>query len=84
MRRLGMTPILFIRVASVTYFSVQGRIFVRNDDHFREQLQKEIEERIDLMEDPSYDFGPSFNKQDMIGIYVVAGICLIGLVWGVL
>jgi hypothetical protein len=45
-------------------------------------MMTEIEKRIEVMEDPAYDPGPRLNRQDFIGIIVVAIICLIGMIWG--
>lgn len=45
-------------------------------------LDQEIENRIKQLEDPKYDYGPPLNKQDFIGILVLALISVVGLIWG--
>ncbi|SDJ33924.1 hypothetical protein [Natribacillus halophilus] len=55
-----------------------------NNDILEEQVQKEIEERTKIMEDPAYDFGKPFNRIDFLGIGVVTIICIVGIVWGYL
>ncbi|MBP1933358.1 hypothetical protein [Ammoniphilus resinae] len=47
-----------------------------------EKLEKEIEERVEMLENPAYDYGQTFNRQDVLGILVVAVICVLGLIWG--
>lgn len=47
------------------------------------ELMKEIEERTNIIESDSYDFGPAINKKDVTAMIVIGIICIAGLVWGV-
>ncbi|MBY7144286.1 hypothetical protein KFZ56_14775 [Virgibacillus sp. NKC19-3] len=51
-------------------------------DFLKDELQKEIEDRVKILEDPSYDYGPLLNKNDVIAMFIVAVISGLGLVWG--
>lgn len=48
----------------------------------RTKLDQEIEARIKELEDPNYDYGPPLNKQDFIGILILAVVSVVGLIWG--
>lgn len=50
----------------------------------KNNLQKEFMEKIEIMEGDSYNPGPPLSKKDLIGISVIALICIIGLIWGVI
>ncbi len=47
-----------------------------------EKLNKEIEHKINIIENESYNPGPSLNKIDFSLMFIIAGICVVGLIWG--
>lgn len=49
-----------------------------------QSLEREIENRIEIMESDSYKKVPSINKNDVIGMGIIGVICITGLVWGLL
>lgn len=49
-----------------------------------QSLEREIENRIEIMESDSYKKVPSINKNDVIGMVITGVICITGLVWGLL
>jgi len=53
-------------------------------DDTKVKLEKEIEQRIEIMESVDYDKGPPLNNKDFIAMAIVAIVCIIGMVWGVM
>jgi len=50
---------------------------------FDKVLEKELEKRVDIISDPSYEFVPSVTKKDWTYIVVFLIICLVFLAYGV-
>ncbi|MEL7567088.1 MAG: hypothetical protein AAGU27_19725 [Dehalobacterium sp.] len=50
---------------------------------FDEELEKELEKRVDIISDPAYKFVPSVTRQDWTYIVVFLIICLAFLAYGV-
>ncbi|MBY7144289.1 hypothetical protein KFZ56_14790 [Virgibacillus sp. NKC19-3] len=46
------------------------------------KVYKEIEGKVKMLDDDSYDFGPSMNKLEVCLIIVIAVISVLGLIWG--
>lgn len=46
-------------------------------------LDKELEQRCDIMSDPHFDPGPRMNKTDYILVIVISVISLIGVIMGI-
>lgn len=51
-------------------------------DRKMERLQQAIEERIEEMEQPGYQFPGRFTKGDYLAVAAVAAVCLLALVMG--
>lgn len=49
-----------------------------------ELLEEELGARIEEIEKPDYEYVPSLNKNDVIGMVVTAVICVAIMVWGIL
>lgn len=52
------------------------------DSYKDEKLTKEIEHKINLIENKSYNPGPKLSIVDYSLIVVIACICVLGLIWG--
>lgn len=52
-------------------------------DDYKEQLDKEIEARIKIMEQEEYSFPQRFSKMDYLVLFGVVIICLAAIVIGV-
>ncbi|HLR65568.1 MAG TPA: hypothetical protein VK105_00325 [Virgibacillus sp.] len=46
------------------------------------KLQKEIEEKVDMLDDDSYEFGSALNKIDISIIILIACVSIVGLIIG--
>lgn len=53
------------------------------ETNIKDQMNKEIVKRINVMESESYDHGPQLKRADLIGAAALGIICIAGLIWGV-
>lgn len=51
-------------------------------DNYEEQFIKEVERRIQEIENESYEFPKRFSKKDYIVTAIVIIVCLVGLIGG--
>ncbi|MDD2212559.1 MAG: hypothetical protein PHS83_05100 [Clostridia bacterium] len=52
-------------------------------DNFMKKLKEEIEKRIKMMQNSSYNYVQRFNKRDLIYTVFVGLFCILGLIWGI-
>ena len=50
---------------------------------FKELLQEELEDRIEEIESPDYEYVPRLTKRDYIGMVVTAAICVVIIIVGI-
>ena len=50
---------------------------------FKELLQEELEDRINEIESPDYEYVPRLTKGDYIGMVVTAAICVVIIIIGI-
>lgn len=50
---------------------------------FKELLQEELEDRIEEIESPDYEYVPRLTKGDYIGMVVTAAICVVIIIIGI-
>lgn len=53
-----------------------------NAEQFEEQFMREVENRIQKMENESYEFPKRFSKKDYIVTAIVIFVCLAGVIGG--
>ncbi|CEO88188.1 hypothetical protein [Syntrophaceticus schinkii] len=47
------------------------------------KMDEEIQKRVEMYNDPYYEFAPPINKQDYIAATICGIICIAGLIWGI-
>lgn len=57
---------------------------MQKNSSVNDELEEEIAKRIDMMESETYEHVPSINRNDVIGMFIVSIVCIIGLIWGVM
>lgn len=60
----------------------KGGVTLTRNSNNEIKLQKEIEEKVDMLDDDSYEFGSALNKIDISIIILIACVSIVGLIIG--
>ena len=61
---------------------MKGVIFMAHQANHEDKLREEIEKKVAILDDESYEFEPKFNGLDVTFIIIIAIISIAGLIWG--
>lgn len=51
-----------------------------NDAQFKQQIDADIESRINTIESDGYDLGQPLNKFDFLCVAIISLVCIVGLI----